>query len=109
MAESQFEPQRKLVDAITAGQTKNVDTLKLSLFNSLEYIINIYDAAGPRVKALKMRVDRVDVSVKDQVYARAGDPLNIQVNAVSNGVDFNLEFISGELVPVDVVAIRTIL
>ena len=109
MAESNLRLSCKILKTLPAGSTIVADTMPLNSFSQLEFIVNLRDASGPRTKSLKLSAHVVDVSVRDQVYARYGDPINIEVNAVSTGTDFELQFVNNELVPVDLTLIKTIL
>ncbi len=107
MGESRYRSTSRHEEIIPANSTLIVDTELLSQFDNIEYSFAIKKLT--LAKTLKMLVLKADVSVKDQVYSRHGDSINIELNTLSNGTDFSLEIINHEAVSVGLIFLKTLL
>jgi len=85
------------------------DTLALSSFNQVEYIINYKQVTTKREKGLKVTVVKDDSLIKEQVYAKTGAPLSIGLNTIINGSNFELQIVNSELANVEVSLARLVL
>ncbi len=84
------------------------DTIPLSRFNTVEYIVSLVSSAPVKEKHLKLSVFKDDTQVNDSVHGRYGD-LNVSINAVVSGSDVQIQLTNGETFIVDVKLLRAIL
>ncbi len=98
-----------LADTILAGATKAVDAIPLSAFSALEYFVNTKSSSPDQRKFLKVLVQKTDMNVETQVYARNGDPLNIEVDAFVNGGNAELRLKNNEAFTIELAATRIII
>ena len=101
MAESIRQLWCKKCDSVNALSTKVIDSIPLSRFHLIEYSMQIHNAASTKVRTLKMMVARVDTGVDDQVFARGGSAINLELNNKITGRDFELEIVNNETESVD--------
>lgn len=107
MGESRFRVISRHEETIPANSTVIVDAELLSQFDNIEYSFVVKKLNSS--KSLKMLVLRTDLILKDQVYSRIGDSINIELNTISNGIDYSLEVKNNESVSVGLVFHKTIL
>jgi hypothetical protein len=98
-----------LADTILAGATKAVDAIPLSAFSALEYFVNTKSTVPDQRKFLKVLVKRTETDVETQVYARNGDPLNIELEAFVNGSNAELRLKNNEAFTIELAATRIII
>ncbi len=99
----------KFTRSVPASSTIIADSVALSSFNQIEYIINYKNTSTKREKGLKVTVVKDDTLIKEQVYAKTGAPLSIGLNTVINGSNFELQIVSSEVVGVDMSFARLII
>lgn len=107
MGESRFKPVSRHEEIIPPNSTVIVDAELLSQFENIEYSFVIKKLT--LAKTLKMLVLKADALVKDQVYSRHGDSINIELNTLSNGTDYSLQIKNNEAVSVGLVFLKTLL
>lgn len=91
---------------IADGTSLVVDSFVYSAWKGhVEYTLTFQ--AGTRWKTLKLVARKVDGGVRDQVFARAGDSITLNVDTQLNGSDFELLITNNDTVPVDLVVTRT--
>ena len=95
--------------SVPASTTYIADSLALSSFNSLEYIINYKHSVTSKEKSLKMTVVKDDTVLNDSVYAKVGAPLSVGINAVINGSDLELKVTNSETSIIEMSVARLIL
>lgn len=91
-----------------ASSTLVFDTIDLTSFNHLEYIINYEDPSNNR-KSVSITVVNNNGTIKDTVSRRLGANLNIDVVTNINGGDFELQFINNEAFAIDVSTAKLLL
>lgn len=99
----------KKQDSVQAGMTKNVDTIPMSKFNRLEYGLQYNENGGPKTKAVKISVVKDDILVNDQVFAKHGNGIDVEINAIVTGTNFHLQVINNESFDIDLSFARLIL
>jgi hypothetical protein len=107
MGESRFGLTTRHEQVVAANTTVTLDSESLSQFDNIEYSFAIKKLTLART--LKMSVLKSDVNVEDQVYAKAGDQINIELNTLSDGIDYSLEIKNHEPVAVGLVFTKTLL
>ena len=100
---------RRIKNTVSPGDTVAVDILNLSVFNHLEYIINIKNSAGNLVKSLKLSVKKDDSSLEDSVFVRLGQGIDVQVTTAINGSDYELRITNNEAFILDVNMARALI
>ena len=91
---------------VGASSTEVLETIPLSSFTCLEYTICIKNGDGSLTKTLKLLARRDDMDIKDNIYAKNGDPIDIEINSVQISTNFQLEFVNNEAFSLDVSFIR---
>jgi hypothetical protein len=86
---------------VTASTSSNVDTIALTNFNSVKYIISLYNSTNNEVKQLEIGVANHTTSVKDTLYGKVKGSLDIDINSNLVGSNFELEFINNETFDID--------
>ena len=92
----------KFTQSVPASSTVIVDTIPMSNFDKLEYLINYENTLTNRSKGLKLSVVKDDTIIKEQVYAITGAPLSIGLTTVVNGSDYELHITNNEAAVVGV-------
>ena len=92
----------KFSRTIPASSTLIVDTIPLVSFRSISYIMNTRAPSTDREKNLKMDINKDDSQLKKQVYALSGAPLNVEINELITGPNYELEMVNNELFSVEV-------
>ena len=108
MAESRSNVWIRLSASIPANSTVVVDSEKLTDFTQLEYAVKFREPTLEKNKSLKISVSRDDTLVNDQIYAKQGDPIDIEVNAMSDGIDYSLEFKNNTALGVEATLIKAL-
>lgn len=107
MAESNWKPFSSHEATVPANSTLIVDSELLTHFENIEYTFKIKKNLDSR--SLKLSVHKSDVNVKDQVYAKTGDPINIEMNTLSDGSEYSLEIVNNESVSVGLVFLKMLI
>lgn len=77
-------------------ETKNIDTIPLNEFKSIQYMITVWDDAVSKFKTLQMTVIQQGSDVNDSIRGKMGTGIAFCVEAKKSGSDMNLEFINQE-------------
>lgn len=96
----------KFSRSINASTTSIVDSIPLTSFDKIEYIISYKDIVTNRVRALKVSVVNDDTTIKEQVYAISGAPLDIDLTTKVTGPNYELEIVNNELNAVEMLFAR---
>lgn len=99
----------KVLDSVNANETKIIDTLPLIDFKIIEYTFRASNQPNSKTKGLKMIVRKTDSSINDQVYAKIGDAISFNLNAVINGSNMNLVLQNNENFVLHLALIRAML
>jgi len=99
-------PWEQVTTMVPASTTQVVDTLALSSFGCLNYVVCMKETGGTKTKMFKLDVRNADTVMNDQVYAKEGDNLSVAVNSNISGANFELEFINSETFGIDVTFTR---
>ena len=92
-------------DTVTASTTLIYDTIDLTTFNHLEYIINYEDTSNNR-KSLKLSVINDNGTIEETVYSLLGSAMDVDVETDINAGNFELKFINNEAFDVDISTAR---
>lgn len=94
---------------ISSGITKVVETIPMNKFNCLEYTVCIKNELETLVKTLKIQVSKNNSDIKETVYAKNGNAINIGITCVQSGSNFELTFVNNEsfLVKVNFARLKT--
>jgi len=106
MAESVRQLWGKKTDTVLGGATKVVDTVPLANFDRLVYEVDLFDTTSNKTKGFKMRVQNTDAGLNDQVSAKNGDPISIEIFAKVNGSDCEIELTNNETFDLGVSLVR---
>lgn len=104
MGESVFQTWVTIKKQIPAGQTLVVDSIPLSDFIKLEYLVAY--SGDNKSLGLNMSARKTDTDVVNQVFAKNGDPLNIGIDTDINVDVCETKVTNGELFAVDLVLKR---
>ena len=91
----------KFTKVVPISSTIIADSLLLTTFKQLEYIINFKDTVTKVEKGLKMTLVKSDTLLKEQVYAVTGAPMSMEVNTVINGSSYELQIVNNGLASVE--------
>lgn len=91
-----------------ASSTLIFDTIALTNFNHLEYIINYEDPSNNR-KSVSLTVVNNNGTIKETVSRRLGANLDIDVETDVSGGNFELKFINNEAFDIDVSTAKLLL
>ena len=95
------------ISGTVAGlSTEVLDTIPLSDFKGLKYIISYCNETEVKFKTLELLASKAGADVKDTVYAKVGDIIDIDVEFIKSGTDAELTFTNNESFDVDVSAFR---
>lgn len=94
---------------INAGASQVVASKAMADLRHGEFIVNIRSSVDAKEKSLKIAVVNDESNLKDQVYARAGSPLDVDVQSQISGSDFNLVLTNNESFSVSVIVAKLIL
>lgn len=99
---------RKLTNSLAASETKNVDTVPMSSFTQLDYMVNVTNAAGDKVFTAVVLVQKLMGNVQHTVSNKYGN-MQISVNPKVTGGDFSLELINSQAESLQVTLARTLI
>lgn len=102
-------PWIRVSDIVNTSTTSVVDTLALSSFNKIEYIITYKDLVTGEGKGLNVTVINDNGTIKESVYAITGAPLDVDLDTDINGSNYELEITNNEPNNVEVILSRLIL
>jgi hypothetical protein len=97
-----------LAATATASSTLTFDTIALTSFNHLEYIINYEDPSNNR-KSVSLTVVNNNGTIKEIISRRLGANLDIDVTTDINAGNFELKFINNEAFDIDVSTAKLLL
>jgi hypothetical protein len=100
---------QKVVITIPASTSQVVSTTSIASFNHGEFIMNFKSSTTNREKSLKFSAVKDDVAIVDQVYARAGASLNVDVSSAINGANVEISVANNEAFAVNLIMAKLIL
>lgn len=109
MAESIKTLIRDFKKTISANTNMVVDSLPLVAFEALEYSVTYSVAVPFKTKILKLLVRKTDTDLATQVFGKAGDAININIDAFRNGSNMELRVNNFESFSVELKATRLII
>lgn len=104
MAESIFQVWNRFQKTVPAGQTLVADSVFNSEFRAVEYKVSFN--GDNKTKSLVIKINKLQATVIDEVYARSGDIINVTINAVLNGSSTELVIVNNEAYNLDVILLR---
>jgi len=78
-------------DVVAASETKVVDTIGLPEFDHVEYSVSYVEISGPRSTSFKISVSIDDNDIKEQVFARVPNDINILIDTQIDSGNFQLQ------------------
>lgn len=84
----------KLSDTVPALASKNIDSVDLADFNSLDYIITIFNDTENVARRFQVSAIREGGTIKDEIFGRMGSLSNILVNVDTSGSVANIEIVN---------------
>lgn len=96
----------KKATSIDATTSKVIDTIALSKFHTVEYLIEFHNTTSLKVRTLKAVISRVDTTLGIQVYVRGGSGLDVEISAVRVAANMELQATNNEAESIDVKLIR---
>lgn len=75
---------------IPAGSTLAIDSVLLTQFRAIKYIVTVYNEANLTNRSFEMKVVNKFGSVDDQVYASIGSSIVFSIESLIVGPDMNL-------------------
>lgn len=88
--------QTPIVVNVPSGQTSVLHSTLLSGLNALEYFISVRNADFSKNRSFKMTVTKLDVGLRDTVFAKVGSSLSYTVSAGVNGANAELNLHNNE-------------
>jgi len=82
---------------VSGNTTQVVDLIPLSRLSRLEYIVEMRDVTSEKAKGFKFSVQKVESGLDDVLYAKTGNPINIEISANVNGSECEIEFTNNEI------------
>lgn len=95
----------RVTTSVPASSTQVVDTVALSGFHMIRYILTAYNDAQSKTKALELTVAQEAGSVNSSVYSKINQ-LDIGVDPVVSGSNNELQITNNELFPVQIDLIK---
>lgn len=105
MGESVFQTWVTIKKQIPANSTMVVDSIPLSDFITLEYLVAYF--GDNKTLGLNMSARKTDTDVVNQVYSKNGDALTIGIDTEINVDVCETKVTNGEAFAVDLVLKRT--
>lgn len=94
MAESIFQVWNQQSDNIPGSSLKIADQIALSNFQSATYLLSFNYLS--KNKSLTIKINKSEAGIFSQVWGKSGDPLNILIDAFSNGGNMELRITNNE-------------
>ena len=107
MAESIRQIWSKKERTVSASTTLVVDSIPLARFKKLEYVVNIEEVGGSKSIGFKFPVFNTESGVNHQVYAKAGDSIDYEIQAKVNGSECEIEVTNNESYSIAVNLVRS--
>jgi hypothetical protein len=92
----------KTNNSVPASTTKVIETVGLSTFHNIEYILTFYNEVEGKTRKLQMTTIREGVTIKTSVHGRLGSMTGISVNGNVNAGNFELEVINNNIYQIEV-------
>ena len=108
MAKSRLLIWNKGKDTISASAAKVVDSIPLTKFRSLKYMISFSNLAETQTKSLELTVRKESSDVNDTIYARFGR-MDIAIDSQVNAGNFELLMTNSESFNVELKFLRAFL
>lgn len=109
MLDDGVHPWNKFETSVNGGETKAIDSINLSLFSSVKYIITVYNKDEQKIITKEITVNKVsDTKLKDIVFGKVGHDINHTITPTIVGSEMNLVFSNLESFSVDVRIARLI-
>lgn len=99
----------KTTITLPANSTTTVHSSLLADLRHGDFIANFKSNASDAKKSLKMQVLNDDGVLRDQVYSRSGSQINVEVNAVITGLNFDLVCVNNEAFSLSLTLVKLIL
>ena len=91
---------REFAVTVPSGQTIVVDTLPLTNFIGINYLVNLL--GNSRNKSFQLNVTKDNSDVSDVLFSICGAQLAVSVNVNNNSGNMELQIINNELFDIDV-------
>jgi hypothetical protein len=85
---------------ISASGNVIVDTIKLTSFRSIKYIVTVYNKGLDKGKTLEMNLLKENAGIKETIYGKIGVGVNIAMSTGINGGNLEITVQNNELFPV---------
>lgn len=95
--------------SIPASSTLVVDSLPFAPFKFAHYIVRIQNSTGSKAKSLNLEAQKVDNILRDLIFGKFGNSVDIEINTKSVSGQFQLEIVNNELEDLEVRFARLIL
>jgi len=94
---------RKSRKIVPASSSINAETIPITLFKGIRYVLYIQNESEDVYKSIEMLTTKTSGGqVEDNIFANLGDSLNFQTKFYVSGSDVVLELTNGELYPLTV-------
>jgi hypothetical protein len=100
-------PYKKMKYTVPALTSAGLDIVPLSKFSAIDYSASFKGTTS--VKGLKLFISKSVTGIKDQVFAKSGDSLNIQLSTSIAGTDMVMTVSNLESFAIDVTLTRALL
>ena len=91
----------QFITQVPAGATVVIDSMPLSDFDFMNYELVFFGPTQNDVKSFCMRVQQFSGNLREQVFGKIGS-IDVSVQTVINGSDFELQATNAEAYPVGV-------
>ncbi len=99
----------RVTDSVTATNNKVIDTVSLTSFTSIKYIISARNKTNNVAKYLELSVNYNQSSLKDTVSAKINGGLSMNVDANSNAGNLELDITNNESFDIDLEVAKLVL
>jgi len=96
VAAASTSPWLKRKVSIGASSTKVIDFLPITTFKWVHYMLRIENSTGSKAKSLNLEAQKVDSLIKDIIFAKFGNTVDIEINAKESSGQFQLEIVNNE-------------
>jgi len=88
--------------SVAGNSAEIVDSFDASTWKTAEYTFSFQENLGPKVKSLKVLLSHDDSIVSEQVFAKQGSPIDLELNTSLNGSNIEVQVVNNESYQVDV-------
>lgn len=99
----------RFTDIVNSDTTKIIDTLALSSFTAIKYLISIREQTNNKTTMVEMNLKNENGSLQDTIYGKLSGSIDFGISAISNSGNMELVLINNESIQVSISAAKVVL